>query len=232
MDAGSSVISNTRVTYLYRDASNYAETHSVVVTGEPDVLQRAFAAASPDGLFIPSQVGLPDLQERIGGGRLYEDDGPWHEILGVEPAAVAATVDLSADELAQHLKSVTWDEAAWVDAERVAALAAADGDVTKARLVGALAAAADTRKIAAAAATHLIVLGGAPETTRQWAADRRAAIAEYLLAHATDLADEFDGTAVIDALFEDLAQYGRSKMGLHTTGLRTLRAVTEGVVGS
>lgn len=58
---------NTVFSYLYRDADNYKARETVVLTGAPrpgdfDVIQSAL----DDGcFFIPSQVGLPDLQEQL-----------------------------------------------------------------------------------------------------------------------------------------------------------------------
>jgi hypothetical protein len=55
---------NTKFNYLYRDAWNYKKFHSIILHGvikleqiEPFLRDQCF--------FIPSEVGLPDLQEEV-----------------------------------------------------------------------------------------------------------------------------------------------------------------------
>jgi hypothetical protein len=71
---------NTRLGYRYRDASNYKQHHEVTFAGAiSDAERRALLAHLDEGShFIPSQVGLEDLQHRFGS--LTDDDHPWHEL--------------------------------------------------------------------------------------------------------------------------------------------------------
>lgn len=69
---------NTRVDYMYRDASNYKIFQNAVLYGELTELQKAdILAARYDGLwFIPSAVGLD--AERFSDET--DDDHCWFEL--------------------------------------------------------------------------------------------------------------------------------------------------------
>jgi hypothetical protein len=109
-------VTNTRITYLYRDASNNKQSESVVVHGE-----LSFGALEPyldeDLYFIPDQVELEDLQTRFGG-KLTSDDHPWHELHeeDVEQTDDAPTLTLTAEALLERFQQVQWDESAAGDA--------------------------------------------------------------------------------------------------------------------
>lgn len=106
---------NTKITYLYRDASNYKIWEEVVVSGHI-----SFAEIEPcldGGFFIASQVGLPDLQGRwgeMGYDFPSDDDHVYVEIDAddIHPTADAPTVALSASELLDRFKQTAsngWD---------------------------------------------------------------------------------------------------------------------------
>lgn len=103
---------NTRITYLYRDGSNYKQSESVVIQGE-----LTFAEVEPyldEGeYFIPGQVGLEDLQHRFGG-KLTMDDHPWHELKedDFELTDDPLTGSITTQELLERFRAVTWDETA------------------------------------------------------------------------------------------------------------------------
>jgi len=93
---------NTRVSYLYRDASNYKAVESVVLAGtlsgeEIDVLHSAIAiAAAGAGIessaFSPVDFGLPPAQEQLWAtAERNEDDHIYNELLSVEPTRDAVT---------------------------------------------------------------------------------------------------------------------------------------------
>ena len=82
---------NTRVSYLYRDASNYKAAESVVLAGELSaddvaVLHSAIAvAASGAGIapssFSPIDLGLPPAQEQLWAtAARNEDDHIYNEL--------------------------------------------------------------------------------------------------------------------------------------------------------
>jgi hypothetical protein len=104
---------NTRLGYLYRDGSNYKQHHAVVFAGAiTDAERRALLARLDDGsYFIPSQVGLEDLQHRFGG--LTDDDHPWHE-LEADDIEVADAVPSHGDvhDFVVRFCATTWDAAA------------------------------------------------------------------------------------------------------------------------
>src|ERR1700690_4402210 len=85
---------NVEFTYLYRDGGNYKKRGRVVFSNpdELDVgsvgkdLQQAFL---PDGLFIASQIRVPDVFLYIGG-EFSSDDHCYHEFFGVLSTLEAA----------------------------------------------------------------------------------------------------------------------------------------------
>lgn len=96
---------NTRISYLYRDASNYKVYNECIVRG---LLTDEQTAAILDCLdvdnFIPSQVGLPERRfDRFDP----EEDTCWFELYesGFEPTDAEATVDLSVEELVSRFLS-------------------------------------------------------------------------------------------------------------------------------
>ena len=110
---------NTRIEYLYRDASNYKQRHDVVLDGE--IAESDIRHCLWEGeYFIPSLVGLPDLQEKFGRQGFAvptEDDHPWHEIESVHRTASAKTVNVPAKRFLQWLRKcreVGWEEYALI----------------------------------------------------------------------------------------------------------------------
>ena len=73
---------NTRIAYLYRDASNYKAAGEAIVAGR--ISFRQLSACLDGGeFFIPQQVGWEPLQSGVAaysGGELNEDDHVWHEM--------------------------------------------------------------------------------------------------------------------------------------------------------
>jgi hypothetical protein len=104
---------NTRLRYCYRDGANYKQLHEVVFAGAiTDAERRALLAHLDEGTyFIPSQVGLEDLQYRFGG--LNDDDHPWHE-LEAEDIEVVDAVPGHGDvhDFVARFCATTWDPAA------------------------------------------------------------------------------------------------------------------------
>ena len=94
---------NTKINYLYRDASNYKVYHDEIVAGELSEEQKAMILDSLDWgeYFMPGAVGLP-------GGRFEVfdpmEDHEWFE-LGCEPFEKTdeePTVEMTAAELAEN----------------------------------------------------------------------------------------------------------------------------------
>lgn len=93
---------NTRLVYLYRDASNYKATMSAVLAGELsteeiEVLRGAIAlAAAGAGIdsvaFSPVDLGLPPAQDALWAYHARnEDDHIYNELLDIEPTAAPVT---------------------------------------------------------------------------------------------------------------------------------------------
>lgn len=108
---------NTEFTYLYRDASNYKVGKTIVLPGTLTDAQKSAICAKLDQeeYFIPSQVGLPDLQRYwrdVYGLPVPNDDHHvWHEIVAIEETDDVPTVILTALELYEAFERVqAWDE--------------------------------------------------------------------------------------------------------------------------
>jgi hypothetical protein len=97
---------NTLLEYLYRDASNYKQHGSVVLTGAMSLKDVRHLLI--DGqYFIPSQAGLPDLQHKFkaqGFDYPTEDDHAWHEIVSMRTTTKQATVPVHRKEFLSRLQ--------------------------------------------------------------------------------------------------------------------------------
>jgi hypothetical protein len=106
---------NTLIRYQYRDAANYKATSSVVFAGRPtdDELARLLANRDEGERFIPSQVGLQDLQLSFNG-RLQDDDHVWHELQAedVEATDEPPTDPRDIHQFAAEFTSAEWDVSA------------------------------------------------------------------------------------------------------------------------
>lgn len=96
---------NTKISYLYRDASNYKVPNECIVRGLLTEEQtKAILDCRAGDNFIPSQVGLPEKRfDRFDP----EEDTCWFELYesSFDPTDAEATVDLSVDELVSHFLS-------------------------------------------------------------------------------------------------------------------------------
>ena len=100
---------NTKLTYLYRDGSNYKQWDDVVLAGavDPEMIRRYLWEGN---FFIPQAVGLPPLQDRFaaqGYDFPTEDDHAWHEIETVEPTQESPTIEIAGADLAQRFKEAS-----------------------------------------------------------------------------------------------------------------------------
>jgi hypothetical protein len=98
---------NTRLTYMYRDASNYKFYGGAVFEGEITAEERIEFTAALHGEenFIAEQVGL----ESVRPGGTYPDDGVWHEFLEWEVVTQLAT-EGSVHEFVALCVATKWDE--------------------------------------------------------------------------------------------------------------------------
>lgn len=109
---------NTRLIYSYRDASGYQQSEEIILAGELSLQQDLQPSLYEQEFFIPDQVGLPNLQGRFEDFP-GEDDHPWHTIGEVSLTDDAPTVQVSADEIRQRFRSVSWDAGRDVTTRRV-----------------------------------------------------------------------------------------------------------------
>lgn len=104
--------SNTKISYLYRDASNYKVWNEAVIPGRISYAQvRAILRNRIDEFFVPSMVGLPEKTFVDLGYDENEDDHPFFEIDGYARDIFsytneAATVNISPTELAKRFEKI------------------------------------------------------------------------------------------------------------------------------
>lgn len=96
---------NTKLWYMYRDASNYKEHDFVILSGEFTPEQREYLEQVEE--FIPMEVGLESLQERLG--EFGEDDHVFHEISELEPTDEEPTDKRTVSEFLDELKKAPCD---------------------------------------------------------------------------------------------------------------------------
>jgi hypothetical protein len=101
---------NTEIGYLYRDADNYKQHATAVLPGAlafPEAM--AIMAALDDGeYFVPSGVGLADLQERMRTGWDPRSDHPFHALTGIGLTADEPTETTTAAEFAERFLAADW----------------------------------------------------------------------------------------------------------------------------
>lgn len=97
---------NTRIDYLYRDASNYKKPNMVIVSGSiSEEQQRIIMSCLDEGeYFIPHLVGLPEIRFDAYS---MTDDHPWFEL---HEGAFSETTELptvsgSAEELVKAFQA-------------------------------------------------------------------------------------------------------------------------------
>jgi hypothetical protein len=99
---------NTELFYVYRDACNYKFRNSVIVGGvlEPAQIE---CFLREKVFFIPSEVGLSDLQPEPS----TVDDHIWHEIEAIELTNDEPNVEMQASSLVRLFRMASaknWNE--------------------------------------------------------------------------------------------------------------------------
>lgn len=103
---------NTRISYLYRDASNFKVANFAVIEGEMTQREQRtiLNTLSEEEYFIPRQVGLPEKRFDTW----TEDDHPWFELEPgfAAPCASAPTVQLTCAQLVANFVTAKdhWDD--------------------------------------------------------------------------------------------------------------------------
>ena len=99
---------NTRFSYQYTDANNYKNFDDVIIAGHVSFSQLEPLLHEGE-FFIPSEVGLPDLQNLP----LTYDDHIWHTVTSVEPTEEKETVSIGAKHFLALFANVSknnWNE--------------------------------------------------------------------------------------------------------------------------
>lgn len=103
---------NTRISYLYRDASNYKKYNEVVVEGvfTEDQIRTIISCLNDGEYFIPRQIGFPEVRF----GKITEDDHCWFELCeeDFEEVELGSTINLLPDEIVRRFESAKgrWDD--------------------------------------------------------------------------------------------------------------------------
>ena len=106
---------NTRITYQYRDASNYKTQNEVIVKGQitMDQAKEILDCCESGEFFIPEQIGW-DITR---GKEVTEDDHCFCELGNgsFEPTDKNATLDISVDDVVKlfHNAKDNWDAATY-----------------------------------------------------------------------------------------------------------------------
>ena len=98
---------NTKIEYLYRDADNYKQYNSVIFSGAiPSLSIDSLADRLDEGkYFIPSRLGLEDLQHRMVDGYNPSVDHPYHELVEIVEVHEPVTDTRSIDAFMMALRS-------------------------------------------------------------------------------------------------------------------------------
>lgn len=100
---------NTEFSYTYTDASNFKTRHKVILVGEltQDATDELMAIAGDEEGFIPSFLGLEDIQHKNGGVWDEEVDHDLHVADGVQGIFGEPTPGLmSAGELLEAFRNL------------------------------------------------------------------------------------------------------------------------------
>ncbi len=109
---------NTKLTYMYRDAANYKTNHAIILAGQiTESQQKAIREHGDDSsgeqdavFFIPSAIGLKDLQAELGNGEWDEGiDHVYHTIEEFESTEDAPTVGISSEEFVRRFIAADWE---------------------------------------------------------------------------------------------------------------------------
>ena len=93
---------NTKIEYLYRDAENYKKWEDVVVRGHFSMNDISEFLHEHE-YFIPSVVGLRDLQEEP----FHHYDHVWHEIWKIYPTDDRPTTGIRSEQLIQSFRDAS-----------------------------------------------------------------------------------------------------------------------------
>ena len=99
---------NTKFSYLYRDAGNYKTFNEIILPGII-TLEQIDPFLKEQTFFIPSEVGLPDLQREL----FSVDDHIWHEIETIELTQEQPTIITEASSLLNNFRTAckkNWNE--------------------------------------------------------------------------------------------------------------------------
>lgn len=103
---------NTKISYLYRDASNYKQWNEVVVEGAitEEQIDSIMGCLECGEYFIPKQVGLPETRF----GEVTSDDHCWFELSrdGFVPTDAEVDAGMDVGELERKFLEAQgkWDD--------------------------------------------------------------------------------------------------------------------------
>lgn len=111
---------NTMVEYLYRDCDNFKQHEVAVLPGalaEEQItavktkLEKLSGENQDFNWFIPEQIGLCSLQERMPSEVNPDVDDVWHELEAITITPAAANHTMTAEEFYKRVMGMRkWDE--------------------------------------------------------------------------------------------------------------------------
>ena len=105
---------NTIINYMYRDADNYKVSEEAIVSGPlPAWAFEKVKESLDDGqFFIPSQVGLRDLQGELQGwdSEDHDTDHCWHELCEIGHTDREPTAEMTAREFYEKMTKTEFKE--------------------------------------------------------------------------------------------------------------------------
>lgn len=105
----------TKISYEYRSAGGYGMQGNAVLAGEitPEEKEIILQKLENGEVFIPSQVGLSDLQEiyfeEHGFSWDDDEDHVWHILKSIQLTDEKPTESMDVHELVRRFKEVEWD---------------------------------------------------------------------------------------------------------------------------
>lgn len=102
---------NTCIHYQYRDAANYKQAGSIILSGliNQGEISELYRSLDSEGFFVPTLVGLPHLLNRASDAEI---DHPFHTIEDIAPTDQPPTDPRSISRFLADFQKADWAQAA------------------------------------------------------------------------------------------------------------------------
>lgn len=107
-------IPNLRINYFYRDVDNYKQYSQAIFAGTLSMKQATAFVKKLETCegFVPSSVGIDDLQIRMNNGIDTDSDHPWHELTEISRTASLPTEAITAQDFFNRFMNSDQDKEA------------------------------------------------------------------------------------------------------------------------